>query len=312
MSRERLYLFDTTLRDGAQTNGVDFSLDDKMPIASCSTISASTMSRAAIPAPTRPTPTSSPPIRSSRPRLHRLRHDRRPGRSASNDPGLAALLDAKADAICFVAKSCDYHVRRGARDDERGKPRFHPRQRRRRRRRGQGGAGRLRALLRRLQGESRLRARLRQGRLRGRRALGGPVRHQWRHAAARGRAHRRRGGQARAGRASRHPCPRRYRTGGREFARRGARRRAPDSGHAQRHRRALRQRQSVLDHPDAEAEERFADRFEIGVTAEKLADAGARVARARRHAQPRTEPACALCRRQRLRDQDRHPCLGPR
>ena len=36
---------------------------------------------------------------------------RRPGRSASNDPGLAALLDAKADAICFVAKTWDYHVR---------------------------------------------------------------------------------------------------------------------------------------------------------------------------------------------------------
>ena len=36
---------------------------------------------------------------------------RRPGRSTSNDPGLAALLDAKADAICFVAKSWDYHVR---------------------------------------------------------------------------------------------------------------------------------------------------------------------------------------------------------
>ena len=25
--RERLYLFDTTLRDGAQTHGVDFSLE---------------------------------------------------------------------------------------------------------------------------------------------------------------------------------------------------------------------------------------------------------------------------------------------
>jgi 2-isopropylmalate synthase len=36
---------------------------------------------------------------------------RRPGRSASNDPGIAGLLDAKADAICFVAKSWDYHVR---------------------------------------------------------------------------------------------------------------------------------------------------------------------------------------------------------
>jgi len=29
MSKERLYIFDTTLRDGAQTQGVDFSIDDK-------------------------------------------------------------------------------------------------------------------------------------------------------------------------------------------------------------------------------------------------------------------------------------------
>ena len=33
MSKERLYLFDTTLRDGAQTTGVDFSLEDKRLIA---------------------------------------------------------------------------------------------------------------------------------------------------------------------------------------------------------------------------------------------------------------------------------------
>ena len=31
--KERLYLFDTTLRDGAQTNGVDFTLADKVAIA---------------------------------------------------------------------------------------------------------------------------------------------------------------------------------------------------------------------------------------------------------------------------------------
>jgi hypothetical protein len=33
MARERLYLFDTTLRDGAQTNGVDFTLVDKLAIS---------------------------------------------------------------------------------------------------------------------------------------------------------------------------------------------------------------------------------------------------------------------------------------
>ena len=33
MSKERLYIFDTTLRDGAQTQGVDFSIEDKVKIA---------------------------------------------------------------------------------------------------------------------------------------------------------------------------------------------------------------------------------------------------------------------------------------
>ena len=33
MIKDRLYIFDTTLRDGAQTQGVDFSLDDKEKIS---------------------------------------------------------------------------------------------------------------------------------------------------------------------------------------------------------------------------------------------------------------------------------------
>lgn len=33
VQRERLYLFDTTLRDGAQTIVVDFSLADKLAVA---------------------------------------------------------------------------------------------------------------------------------------------------------------------------------------------------------------------------------------------------------------------------------------
>ena len=56
------------------------------------------------------------------------------------------------------------------------------------------GDVRRRAFLRRLQGQSRLCAGLPQGGRGGRRALDRAVRHQWRHAAARGRAHRRRGG----------------------------------------------------------------------------------------------------------------------
>ena len=33
MSKEKIHIFDTTLRDGAQTQGVDFSIDDKLKIA---------------------------------------------------------------------------------------------------------------------------------------------------------------------------------------------------------------------------------------------------------------------------------------
>ena len=45
MSKERLYLFDTTLRDGAQTNGVDFTLHDKQVIAAAVLVTLFTVYR---------------------------------------------------------------------------------------------------------------------------------------------------------------------------------------------------------------------------------------------------------------------------
>ena len=33
MKRERIYLYDTTLRDGQQTQGVNFTVDDKIRIS---------------------------------------------------------------------------------------------------------------------------------------------------------------------------------------------------------------------------------------------------------------------------------------
>jgi 2-isopropylmalate synthase len=112
MARERLYLFDTTLRDGAQTNGVDFTLNDKLAIAGMLDQLGIDYVEGGYPG---ANPTDTELFAADRKLDHAtftaFGMTRRPGRSASNDPGLAALLDAKAGAICFVAKSWDFHVR---------------------------------------------------------------------------------------------------------------------------------------------------------------------------------------------------------
>src|SRR6187455_29419 len=112
MSRERLSLFDTTLRDGAQTNGVDFTLHDKRIIAGMLDELGIDYVEGGYPG-ANPTDTE---FFAGKPKLGHARFTafgmtRRPGRSAANDPGLAALLEARADAICFVAKSSAYQVR---------------------------------------------------------------------------------------------------------------------------------------------------------------------------------------------------------
>ncbi|MBV9239723.1 MAG: citramalate synthase [Xanthobacteraceae bacterium] len=111
MTRERLYLFDTTLRDGAQTNGVDFTLADKLAIAGMLDKLGIDYVEGGYPG---ANPIDSELFASERKlatTFTAFGMTRRPGRSASNDPGLVALLDAKADAICFVAKSSAYQVR---------------------------------------------------------------------------------------------------------------------------------------------------------------------------------------------------------
>jgi 2-isopropylmalate synthase len=111
MPKQRLYLFDTTLRDGAQTNGVDFTLADKLAIAGMLDDLGIDYVEGGYPG-ANPTDTEFfSKSRSLRSTFTAFGMTRRPGRSTSNDPGLAALLEAKADAICFVAKSWDYHVR---------------------------------------------------------------------------------------------------------------------------------------------------------------------------------------------------------
>src|SRR6476619_5664451 len=111
MAPERLYLFDTTLRDCSQTKVVDFTLGDKLTIAKMLDDLGIDYVEGGYPG-ANPTDTQLfAEDRNLGATFTAFGMTRRPGRSTLNDPGLAALLEAKADAICFVAKSWDYHVR---------------------------------------------------------------------------------------------------------------------------------------------------------------------------------------------------------
>ncbi|WP_206631161.1 citramalate synthase [Mesorhizobium sp. M7A.F.Ca.MR.362.00.0.0] len=111
MTRERLYLFDTTLRDGQQTPGIDFSVEDKIAIAKLLDAFGLDYIEGGYPG-ANPTDTAFfQEKRTSRAKFVAFGMTKRAGVSASNDPGLASLVQSKSDAICFVAKSWDYHVR---------------------------------------------------------------------------------------------------------------------------------------------------------------------------------------------------------
>ncbi len=110
MPRTRLHLFDTTLRDGAQTTGVDFSLDDKRRIAGLLDDLGLDYVEGGYPG-ANPLDTeffASKPV--ARAKFCAFGMTKRAGRSVANDPGVAALLEADADVITFVAKSWDYQV----------------------------------------------------------------------------------------------------------------------------------------------------------------------------------------------------------
>src|SRR5215831_11563314 len=111
MSRERLYIFDTTLRDGAQTQGVDFSVEDKRIIALALDSLGVDYVEGGWPG-ANPTDTAffddAPSL--ARARFTAFGMTKRSGRSAANDPGLAALLSTKAPALCIVGKSWDFQV----------------------------------------------------------------------------------------------------------------------------------------------------------------------------------------------------------
>ncbi|GLQ34018.1 citramalate synthase [Amylibacter marinus] len=110
MTRERIYLYDTTLRDGQQTQGVDFSAADKTRIAKALDALGIDYVEGGWPG---ANPTDSD-FFDAAPNLSAtftaFGMTKRAGRSAENDDVLAAVLNAKTPAVCLVGKSHDYHV----------------------------------------------------------------------------------------------------------------------------------------------------------------------------------------------------------
>ncbi len=107
----RLYLFDTTLRDGAQTQGVDFSVTDKTAIAEALDGIGLDYVEGGWPGanPTDDAFFATPP-RLTKARFVAFGMTRRAGRSAENDPGLSAVLQSPVDAACLFGKAWDFHV----------------------------------------------------------------------------------------------------------------------------------------------------------------------------------------------------------
>ncbi len=112
MSAPRVHLFDSTLRDGAQTHGVDFSAADKAALAIALDDLGMDYIEGGWPGanPTDNAFFAAPPVL-NRARLCAFGMTRRAGRSADNDPGLRDLLEAEAPVAVVVGKSWDFQCR---------------------------------------------------------------------------------------------------------------------------------------------------------------------------------------------------------
>ncbi|MBN8531697.1 MAG: citramalate synthase [Alphaproteobacteria bacterium] len=108
---ERIYLYDSTLRVGAQARGVDFQVADKIAIAGVLDKLGLDYIEGGFPG---ANPVDDAFFRAapkfSRAKLSAFGMTRRAGRSADNDPGLTDLLSTTAGAICLVGKAWDAQV----------------------------------------------------------------------------------------------------------------------------------------------------------------------------------------------------------
>lgn len=111
MTRQRLYIYDTTLRDGQQTQGVQFSAAEKTEIAHMLDELGVDYIEGGWPG-ANPTDSdffaAAPQTRAV---LTAFGMTRRAGRSAENDDVLAAVMNAGTRSVCLVGKAHPFHVR---------------------------------------------------------------------------------------------------------------------------------------------------------------------------------------------------------
>jgi len=108
--KDRLYLFDTTLRDGAQTAGIEFSLEDKIRIAALLEEIGVDYIEGGYPGANVVDDAFLAEPRTRRATFTAFGMTKRGGRSVGNDPGVQAILNSAATATCFVGKSSSHQV----------------------------------------------------------------------------------------------------------------------------------------------------------------------------------------------------------
>ena len=110
LQKERLYIYDTTLRDGQQTQGVQFSTDEKIEIADLLGDLGVDYIEGGWPG-ANPTDTTFFETYRTNANLVAFGMTKRSGRSAENDDVLASVLNAGTKKICLVGKTHDFHVK---------------------------------------------------------------------------------------------------------------------------------------------------------------------------------------------------------
>ena len=111
MSKEKLYIFDTTLRDGAQTQGVDFSIDDKEKISnSLDTLGVDYIEGGWPGANPTDTEFFDKDHGFNNAKLTAFGMTKKSEHSAENDPMLASLINSKSSSVCLFGKSWDFQV----------------------------------------------------------------------------------------------------------------------------------------------------------------------------------------------------------